>query len=72
MALERIFRNLNWVNYGISIFGNCPSNLRFVDDVVLLSNKQNEQQKMMNGLVGASKEASFELNICVKKNGGGG
>ncbi len=37
-CLEEIFKKLEWDDMGLKIDGECLNNLRFADDIVLLSN----------------------------------
>lgn len=41
-VLESIFRNLKWDNCGLDIDGKRLSNLRFADDITLLSESKDE------------------------------
>ena len=51
-CLDEIFKKLNWneKNYGIEIDGEYLSNLRFADDILLLTNSADQLQNMINEL----------------------
>ncbi len=60
--LENIFWELGWENRGIKIDGKWLNNLRFTDDVALISQKSEELQKMANELCKASRKAGLHIN----------
>lgn len=60
--LEKVFREVDWTNYGIRIDGKPLNHLRFADDIVLISEKSEEVQKMLDELVAASSKAGLEIN----------
>jgi len=41
-ALQEVFRSLNWENRGISRNGEKIADLRFADDVILISSSEKE------------------------------
>ena len=62
-TLEQIFRNLNWEGRGINVNGNFLSNLRFADDIVLVSETVDGLQLMVEELGEAGKEAGLIINL---------
>ncbi|KAG1675950.1 Cytochrome P450 2C29 [Nymphon striatum] len=62
-CLENVFRGLNWTSKGIPINGDRLTNLRFADDVVLLSESPQELQLMVEELRTASSKVGFEINL---------
>lgn len=61
-ALEPIFRKLDWEGKGININGKKLSNLRFADDVILLSNSEEELKDMMEELIEKGEESGLEMS----------
>lgn len=67
-VLEDIFERLKWRNrYGIQVWGEYLNNLRFADDVVLLSNSPTQIQTMLNQLSAACKKDGLCLNLTKTK-----
>ncbi|KAI5749413.1 hypothetical protein M8J76_007135 [Diaphorina citri] len=62
-VLEAIFRDLDWEEYGINVDGKKINNLRFADDVVLMSENHEDMEKMINELRVRSKLRGLEINI---------
>ena len=62
-ALEGVFRELEWKNKGLIINGEKISNLRFADDVVLISTDVEELNTMVSELNEKGKEAELEMNV---------
>ncbi|KAG1664108.1 Retrovirus-related Pol polyprotein from type-1 retrotransposable element R2 [Nymphon striatum] len=62
-CLENVFRGLNWTSKGIPINGDRLTNLRFADDVVLLSESPQELQLMVEELRTASSKVGLEINL---------
>lgn len=62
-VLENIFRELNWEGKGIKINGMWLNNLRFADDVVLISRNMDELRDMASELYEASKKAGLFINV---------
>jgi endonuclease/exonuclease/phosphatase family metal-dependent hydrolase len=62
-GLEQVFRRLNWQDKGININGEKLSNLRFADDVALLSRSLNELQDMINELQEESEKIGLKANM---------
>ncbi len=46
-CLEEIFKKLEWDDMGLTIDGEYLNNLRFADDIVLLSNSGEDFEKMI-------------------------
>lgn len=61
-VLEGVFRNLEWQNKGININGNNLNNLRFADDIVLISNDAEELQQMVSELQEECAKVGLEAN----------
>ena len=62
-VLEEIFRVMDWSNKGINIGGTYLNNLRFADDIVLISTTKEELQEMANELEKISREEGLNINI---------
>lgn len=52
--LEYMFKNLSWEEMGVNIEGKRLNNLRFADDLILITDKVDEAQKMLETLKEAS------------------
>ena len=61
-ALEKIFKNIDWSKYGININNEKLYELRFADDVVLISHSKSEILEMMEKLFDESKKAGLMIN----------
>lgn len=61
-VLEYAFRQLNWDNFGINILGQRLNNLRFADDIVLLSCSIQELEVMLRDLNNACKKVGLNIN----------
>lgn len=61
-VLEEVFRNINLNDFGISIDGETLSNLRFADDIALLSGSSNGISDMINKLAEGCKYVGLEIN----------
>ena len=61
-ALHHAMMDLDWSDKGISIDGKRLSNLRFADDIVLISTSSAELQQMVNELDAAGKAIGLEMN----------
>lgn len=46
-SLEKVFRKLRWAMKRIKIDGECLSNLRFADDIIIFANSIEELQEML-------------------------
>lgn len=66
-VLEDIFRQLKWTKYGLDIWGQKLNNLRFADDVVLLSHSPDEIQLMVNELSKICSQYGLHLNLSKTK-----
>ena len=62
-ALEEMFKNLKWEGKGIKINGSYLNNLRFADDIVLISDKIEELREMLMELELGGRESGLEINI---------
>ena len=62
-ALEEIFGKLNWENKGININGEKMNNLRFADDVVLISESDEELKSMIKEINEAGQKAGLMINL---------
>ncbi|XKL63185.1 hypothetical protein PGB90_005549 [Kerria lacca] len=60
--LEKIFKNLDWGDKGISINGEKVSNLRFADDVVIIAGSFNQLEEMLHELDNQGREAGLNIN----------
>ncbi len=61
--LEEIFKNLNWENRGININGEYLNNLRFADDVIIITTNPFELTNLIRELNEAAKKAGLSINI---------
>lgn len=61
-VLEEIFRNLNWEQLGLNIYGTRLNHLRFADDIVLLEENPENLQTMICELAHQSKKVGLEMN----------
>ncbi len=50
MVLEEVFSHTKWENKGLKINGEIANNLRFVNDVVVISDRIEELEEMGNEL----------------------
>jgi hypothetical protein len=62
-GLEEVFRRLAWDGRGVNINGEKLNNLRFADDIVLMSNDVAEMQEMLNELNQQSMELGLSMNM---------
>ncbi len=60
--LKDIFQKMNWEGKGIKINGEFLNNLRFADDVVLISQDGEELKEMPNYLAKESKMVGLNIN----------
>lgn len=60
--LEYIFRQLDWENKGINLNGEYLSNLRFADDIVLISENHKDLEYMLNTLDVESRKCGLQMN----------
>lgn len=61
-VLESVFRRLDWEEKGMNIDGERFTNLRFADDVVLVSEKCEELEEMINELNRESLKVGLKMN----------
>ena len=61
-CLEEIFRKLEWEGKGIKIGDEHLNNLRFADDIVLLSESADELQQLINDLNRESLKVGLKMN----------
>lgn len=61
-VLQLVFSHLKWNRKGININGNNISNLRFADDVTLISESKEELLEMMEELMIESKKVGLLIN----------
>lgn len=62
LAVEDIFKQLEWSNKGININGKYLSNLRYADDVVITASSLEELIEMLEELNTASNKAGLKIN----------
>lgn len=62
-VLEEIFKSMNWENKGIKVDGKWLSNLRFADDVVLISSSLDELQEMAEELAVKSEMKGMKMSF---------
>ncbi|CAH1224416.1 unnamed protein product [Diabrotica balteata] len=63
LALEDVFKKLNWEQLGIKIDGRFLSHLRFADDIVLISNNTEELIYMLKELKQESEKIGLKMNL---------
>ncbi len=61
--LEGILKKLEWNDFGFKIDGEYLNNLRFADDIVLLSNSGEDLDKMVSDLHGESLKVGLKMNM---------
>ncbi|KAK6040725.1 hypothetical protein COOONC_21768 [Cooperia oncophora] len=62
-ALNHVMVRLNWDNKGVAVDGKKLSNLRFADDIVLISNNSREMNSLLNELCEAGKAIGLSMNM---------
>ena len=62
-CLQEVFRTLDWEQVGVRVNGEYLSNLRFADDVALLSNSGDELQSMLTALDEQSRTVGLKINM---------
>lgn len=67
LALEDIFKKLEWNTKGINVDGFRLNHLRFADDIVLISNNATELQEMLNELNLAAINIGLNMNYSKTK-----
>ncbi len=66
-VLEEIFRKLDWEEKGVKINGQWLNNLRFADDIVLISSNIDESKVMADELRKKSRKAGLTMNLSKTK-----
>ncbi|MCL1440820.1 reverse transcriptase domain-containing protein, partial [Enterobacter hormaechei] len=62
-CLQEVFRTLVWEQVGVRVNGEYLSNLRFADDIALLSNSGDELQSMLSALDEQSRTVGLKINM---------
>ncbi len=62
-CLDEIFKKLEWDDMGLKIDGEYLNNLRFVDDIVLLSNSREDLENMISDLHRESLKVGFKMHM---------
>uniref|UniRef100_A0A7I4Z4E1 Reverse transcriptase domain-containing protein n=1 Tax=Haemonchus contortus TaxID=6289 RepID=A0A7I4Z4E1_HAECO len=62
-ALQHAMVNLDWEERGYPFNGKKINNLRFADDIVLISSSAAEMEKMLNELNAVSRRMGLEINV---------
>uniref|UniRef100_A0A7I4Y7G6 Reverse transcriptase domain-containing protein n=1 Tax=Haemonchus contortus TaxID=6289 RepID=A0A7I4Y7G6_HAECO len=62
-ALQYAMLNLDWDERGYSVNGRNVNNLRFADDIVLISSSTPEMEKMVSELNAVSRRIGLEMNM---------
>lgn len=63
LAMEDIFKKLNWDRRGLKIDGGYLNHLRFADNIVLIISELDELQEMLSKLKLASKKVGLTMNL---------
>lgn len=63
LALEDVFKRLQWESRGINVDGVYLNHLRFADDIVLITSDANELERMMTELHEASLRVGLKMNL---------
>ncbi len=61
-VLEEVFQKMNWEEKVIKINGQVMSNLRFADDIVLISQNVEELRRMAEDLCTECKKVGLKIN----------
>ncbi len=61
-VLENIFRNMDWEGKGIRVDGEYLNNLRFADDVVVITKSLEELKQLGEEFLTRSREAGLIIN----------
>ena len=61
-GLEQVFRELNWDTKGLEVYGDKINNLRFPDDILLVSTN-GEMEEMLNELDTESLKLGLKMNM---------
>lgn len=62
-VLEEVFRKLKWSKKGININGEYLNNIRYADDIVLISESKHEIQEMTQELSDEGEKKGLSMNI---------
>jgi hypothetical protein len=63
LALEDVFKELDWEDMGVNINGRKLSHLRYANDVVLITDKQDELFTMLTQLAQKSEKIGLKMNM---------
>lgn len=63
LALEDVFKTVNWDRKGIKIDGNFLNHLRYADDIVIFSTNLDELQEMITDLKSKSEMVGLTMNL---------
>ena len=63
VALEEVFKNIDWSDKGTLVDGEHLTHLRFADDILILSHTPEELQGMIRELADESCKAGLNMNI---------
>lgn len=63
LALEDVFKNIDWTDNGININGRTLSHLRYADDIIIFATSFEELQTMITQLLRASEEVGLKMNL---------
>ena len=66
-ALEKVFKSMNWEGKGIKIGSNFLNELRFADDVIIISQDKDELKNLTKDLIVRSKDAGLSMNMSKTK-----
>lgn len=66
-ALEEIFKNVDWEEKGINVNGKRLNHLRFADDIILISDNNQDIQDMMTQLDQESRKMGLKMNLSKTK-----
>ncbi|XP_030754980.1 uncharacterized protein LOC115881577 [Sitophilus oryzae] len=66
-ALEDVFKNLDWEEKGIKICGQYLNQLRYADDIALISEKKEELVEMLEELDTAARRIGLNMNYTKTK-----
>ncbi len=65
--LEQAFRELNWEENGILVNGKRLTNLKFADDIILISGSLTELKDMLLDLESECRAVGLEINMSKTK-----
>lgn len=61
--LEFAFKQHNWDNLGINIDGEYLNHLRFTDDIMLIADRLDDAQKMLDDLNNSTRQVGLNINF---------